>query len=413
MTGVMQLSMGVAFFKRECAVRCLIRGISVASALVLLASGASAQQPNLRSTLREQANDGGRLSTQAQGRKPKAAKLAPQADGTLLPDRDRLNAATVTIDTAPVGGAVSTMGSDMANVLDDGENLRVLPILGKGSVQNLIDILRLRSVDMGFVMSDALEFVRTEYLVPNIEDRVHYISKMFNIELHIVARKEINTVRDLAGKKIFAERNFGYYSIRNVFNRMNITADIDYKTDIVGGLQKVIDGEADAWVGDIAKVAPLIRNIRNDDKRLHLVSVPFDQKLVDLYLPTSLTSEEYPNLIPPGESVQTVAASILLMVYAWPEGSDRYNRVAKFVNALFSKIGELQRPPRHPKWRETFIDANMPRLHRFKAAEDWLAVNVASQEAGPKRDASVAGKPQPNQTELFNQFREWQRANKR
>ncbi len=393
--------------------RCLIRGISVASALVLLASGASAQQPNLRSILREQANDGDRLLTQVQVRNPTPARLAPQADGTLLPDRDKLNASTVTIVTAPVGGAVSTMGSDMANVLDDGDNLRVLPILGKGSVQNLVDILRLRSVDMGFAMSDALEFVKTEYAVPNIEDRLHYIAKIFNLELHIVARKEINTVRDLAGKKIFAERNFGYYTLRNIFDRSNITADIDYKTDIVGGLQKVIDGEADAWAGDIAKVAPLIRNIKNDDKRLHLVAVPFDRKFVDLYFPTSLTSEEYPNLIPPGETVQTVAASILLMVYNWPEGSDRYNRVAKFVNALFSKIGELQQPPRHPKWRETFIDANMPRLHRFKAAADWLAPNVASQETGLKRDASVTGKSQPNKTELFNQFLEWQRANKR
>jgi len=392
---------------------CLIRGISLASALTLLASGASAQQPNLRSILRDQAEGGNPLLTQIQVRNPTPARLAPQADGTLLPDRDRLNTSTVTIVTAPVGGAVSTMGSDMANVLDDGDNLRVLPILGKGSVQNLIDILRLRSVDMGFAMSDALEFVKREYLVPNIEDRLHYIAKIFNLELHVVARKEIRTVSDLAGKKIFAERNFGYYTIRNIFDRSNITANIDFKTDIVGGLQKVIDGEADAWAGDIAKVAPLIRNIKNDDKGLHLIPVPFDRKLADLYFPTSLTSEEYPNLIPPGETVQTVAASILLMVYAWPEGSERYNRVAKFVNALFSKIGELQQPPRHPKWRETFIDANMPGLHRFKAAADWLALNSVSPEAGLKRDAPVAGKLQPNKTQLFNEFLEWRRANNR
>jgi TRAP-type uncharacterized transport system substrate-binding protein len=392
---------------------CLIRGISLASALALLASSALAQQPNLRSIFRDQADNGNPLLTQIQVRSPRPARLVPQADGTLLPDRDRLNASTVTIVTAPVGGAVSTMGSDMANVLDDGDNLRVLPILGKGSVQNLIDILRLRSVDMGFAMSDALEFVKKEYLVPNIEDRLHYIAKIFNLELHIVARKELNTVSDLAGKKIFAERNFGYYTIRNIFDRSNITANIDSKTDIVGGLQKVIDGEADAWAGDIAKVAPLIRNIKNDNKGLHLVPVPFDRKLADLYFPASLTNEEYPNLIPPGETVQTVAASILLMVYAWPEGSERYNRVAKFVNALFSKIGELQQPPRHPKWRETFIDANVPRLHRFKAAEDWLAANVPGQEAGIKRDASVAGKPQKNETELFNEFLEWRRANRR
>src|SRR5579864_5189985 len=174
-----------------------IRGIALAWALVLLATGALAQQPNARTT-REQANPtaASPVSPSPLSSSPVPSRSVRSADGA-LPDRDKLNASVVTIVTAPVGGAVSTMGSDMANVLDDGENLRVLPILGKGAVQNLVDILRLRSVDMGFVMSDALEFVKTEYGVPNVEDRVHYISKMFNIELHIVARKEINTVRDL------------------------------------------------------------------------------------------------------------------------------------------------------------------------------------------------------------------------
>ena len=79
-----------------------------------------------------------------------AQQRAP-AQGNELPERDLLNAGTVTVITAPIGGPMSIMGSDMASVLDDGDKLRVLPILGKGSVQNLIDILRLKNIDMGFV----------------------------------------------------------------------------------------------------------------------------------------------------------------------------------------------------------------------------------------------------------------------
>jgi hypothetical protein len=52
------------------------------------------------------------------------------ADGR-PPDRDMLNSNTVTIVTAPVGGAFAAMGSHMAHVLDDGDNLRVLPIIGE------------------------------------------------------------------------------------------------------------------------------------------------------------------------------------------------------------------------------------------------------------------------------------------
>ena len=111
-----------------------------------------------------------------------------------LPERDALNANTVTVITAPIGGPMSIMGSDMAAVLDDGDNLRVLPILGKGSAQNLVDIIRLKNIDMGFVTADALEFVKTEYNMPDIAKRVRYIAPLFHNDIHIVARQGIRTL---------------------------------------------------------------------------------------------------------------------------------------------------------------------------------------------------------------------------
>jgi TRAP-type uncharacterized transport system substrate-binding protein len=343
------------------------------------------------------------------------------ADGS-LPNRDKLNSSTVTIITAPVGGAFPAMGSDMARVLDDGDNLRVLPVIGKGSVQNLVDIMRLKNIDMGFVVGDALEFVKKEYNVPNIEQRVSYILKLFNNDLHIVARKEIKTVRDLAGKKIMSERNLGYFSVRNIFDRLNITANIDSTTDDAGGLQKLLNGEADAWIVSAGKVAPIVRNIKNEDGRFHFVSVPYEQALQGTYLPSSLTNAEYPNLVASGEEVDTLAAPVLLMVYNWPVGSDRYNRVAKFVNVLFSKMDDLRQPSRHPKWRDTNIATVVPGLQRFKAAEDWLAQNKPSQATTPapelqrqfeqflkERNPTVGAQTPEQKQALLRQFLEWQK----
>jgi len=268
-------------------------------------------------------------------------------------------------------------------------------------VQNLIDILRLRSIDMGFVLSDAVEFVKTEYGVPNLEGRINYIVKVFNADIHIVARKEIRTIRDLAGKKIYAQRNLGYATLRNLFNRLRISADIDSVTDDVAGLEKVLNGDGDAWFAPIGKVAPIIRNIKNNEERFHLVSVPYDRSIQDLYFPSTITNAEYPNLVPPGEGVDTVAVSSLLVVYNWPPGSDRYNRVAKFVDALFRKIDLLQQPIRHPKWRETAIAATIPGLERFKAAEDWL-----------QSARTAENKNEIDKAELYRQFLEWRKATK-
>jgi len=327
-----------------------------------------------------------------------------------LPSPEKANSGTVTVITAPVGGAFAAMGSDLVRVLDDGDNLRVLPIIGKGSVQNLVDIMVLRSVDMGFVVSDALEFVRTEYDVPDIEQRVAYIVKLFNNDLHIIARKDVRTIRDLAGKKIMSERNLGYFTVRTVFDRLNITADVDFKTDDAGGLQKFLNGGADAWIVSAGKIAPIIRNIPNPEGKFHFVSVPYEESLNTIYLPSVLTSAEYPNLVAPGHDVDTIASSTLLMVYNWPPGTERYNRVAKFVDALFSKIEQFRDPSRHPKWRDTSLSTSVAGLKRFKAAQDWLSQHrVPIDATSQTENTSTAGTGLTEENALFNQFLNWQK----
>ena len=321
------------------------------------------------------------------------AQQAKSIQGVELHERDALNAGTVTVITAPIGGPMSIMGSDMAAVLDDGDKLRVLPVLGKGSAQNLIDIIRLKNIDMGFVTTDALEFVKTESNIPDIAKRVRYIAPLFYNDIHIVARQEIKTLEDLNGKRIFAERSIGLPAARAIFRRMGIEADIDSQTDPDGGLQKLLNGERDAWVASVSKNAPVIKNIKNEGGKFHLLSIPYDQPLQDIYLPSSFSSEEYPNLLPPG-TIDTVAVSTVLMVYNWPVESDRYKRVARFVDALFDKIGQLQQPPRHPKWRDTVLSANLSGLVRFKAAQDRL----------DKAQAAMSTSPNPADVEEFRTF---------
>ncbi len=329
-----------------------------------------------------------------------------KSDNGGLPDRDTLNAGTITVITAPVGGAFAAMGSDMVRVLDDGDNLRVLPVIGKGSVQNLIDIMLLKNIDMGFVVSDAIDFVKTEYNVPNLEDRVRYVVKLFNNDLHIVARRDVKSVRDLQGKRVLSERNLGYFSVRNVFRRLNITADIDSSTDDVAGLQKMLNGEADAWIVSAGKVAPIVGNIKNDSGDFHLVPIPYEPALQDIYLPSSFTNAEYPNLVAPGDIVPTLAASTLLVVYNWPEESERYARVVRFVDALFGKIDQLQQPGRHPKWHEISLGAKVPGLQRFKAADEWLTRRWFEQFVHEK-NPTVDPESSDQKTLLFRQFKDW------
>ncbi|MGJ5175668.1 TAXI family TRAP transporter solute-binding subunit [Bradyrhizobium oligotrophicum] len=345
---------------------------------------------------------------------------APGAPVGTLPDRESLNSGTVTVITAPIGGPMSVMGSDMAAVLDEGESLRVLPILGKGSAQNLVDIIMLKNIDMGFVATDALEFVKTEYNIPDIAQRVRYIAQLFHNDVHIVARREIRSLQDLIGKRVFAERSIGLPAARTIFRRFGIQADIDSQTDPTGGLQKLVDGQGDAWIASVSKDAPIIKGVKNDG-RLHLLPIPYDRVLQDIYLPSTFSSEEYPNLVPPGAKVDTVAASTVLMVYNWPENSERYRRTARFVDALFGKIQVLQSPPRHPKWRDTVLSAPVQGLTRFKAAQEWLDGARAMQSPAPDGNPAEFRKflderkaqarmSSDEAARLYSDFLKWQRS---
>lgn len=306
----------------------------------------------------------------------------------VIPDRERINDGTVTVITAPAGGATSIFGSDMARVLDDdraSKLLRVLPVLGKGPVRNVVDVLYLRSIDMGAVAIDVPEFYRLQYKISDITSRLRYIAKLYNNELHVIAPTSVKSIFDLEGKRIVAQTDVGYYSAKVIFSRLGIHATFDNKTDDAQSIQKIVDGQADAYITSTGKVFQLARNIKNENHALHLVAIPYDRRLQDLYEPTTLSDQDYPNLLSPGETIDTVAASVLLVSYNWPEDSDRYKRVAKFVNAFFSKIAEFYKPPRHPKWKESSISVVIPGWQRFKAAQDWLdrnGVRNASADSG-------------------------------
>ena len=335
-----------------------------------------------------------------------------------IPDRNRVNEGTVTVITAPAGGATSVFGSDMARVIDDDATVRVLPVLGKGPVRNVLDVLYLKSIDMGIVTTDVPEFYKLQYKIPDVTSQLRYIAKLYHNELHVIARTSIKSVFDLEGKKIVAPTDVGYYAAKVIFSRLNIKpASFDILTDDARSIQKIADGEADAYITSTGKVFSLARNIiKNEDRSLHLVPIPYDPRLQDLYLPTTLSGEEYPNLLAPGETIDTIAASQLLVSFNWPENSERYNKVARFVDAFFSKFDEFRKPPRHPKWKEASIVVAIPGWQRFKASEDWLTAHnkLPAAQSGETEKAKferfLVDKPVPDAAGpevLFREFLEW------
>jgi TRAP-type uncharacterized transport system substrate-binding protein len=260
--------------------------------------------------------------------------------------------------------------------------VRVLPILGVGGLQNVNDVLFLKNIDMAVVDEDNLRLLKKKdpVLYANVEQRIQYITKLYNSEFQVLARNDIRSYDDLRGRKV----NFNLKDSQTevtadtVFNALNIQTQRSYY-DNDEALKRLISGDISAMIILTGAPQAMFAKVKKEDG-VHFL--PLDQeslpnhKLDELfasYLPADLTHEHYPNLIAEGTTVPTVANRALLVAYTWPQNSPRYNKVAKFIDAFFSKIDQFNNPSRHPKWREVNLSAEMPGWTRFQPAAEWLA----------------------------------------
>jgi hypothetical protein len=148
------------------------------------------------------------------------------------------------------------------------------------------------------------------------------------------------------------------------------------------------------------------------------VPLPYSKNLADFYTLGEFTSEDYPGLVPDGETVDTIAVPSVLAVYNWPKNTDRYRRLARFVEALYTKWNNFQEPPRHPKWKDVNLAATVPGWTRWSVAEDMLrklrqdAVAEAPSSNGEfsafLRTKTAATDTPEQRDALFREFVQWQ-----
>jgi len=332
---------------------------------------------------------------------------------------ERLNANTVTIMTGTIAGTYVQFGADLASALDDGDNLRVLPIIGRGSVQGVADILFLKGVDLGIVRSDTLEYLEKKGYANNIKKQFSYLTKLYNEEMHVLAPKSINSLAELDGKTVAVDLPNGgtFVTSAIVFERLGIHANFAYIEQRLA-FEKLKQGEIDAMIWVQGKPSKFSTTIK--DENFHLIPVDYAKSLQPDYLPAQLTSEDYPNLIAKGERIDTIAAPAVLAAYNWAPNTERYRRLARFVDAFFAKIATLQQPPFHPKWKEVALHTPLSGWSRFRAAQEWLdrkSVGMASSDVRrmfeqflSENQARSPGFAKSEDREmLFRQFLEWQK----
>ncbi|MBV1706146.1 MAG: transporter [Hyphomicrobiales bacterium] len=297
------------------------------------------------------------------------------------------NRNTVYIISGRLISSYLRMMAEVGAVVDEGNKMRAVPMIGKGTLQNVSDVLYLKGIDLGIFRLDSLNYLKKNNIIPDLDKRIVYICPFTNDEMHILVPDSITDIHQLEGKKVNIDiaGSGTNFSASLVFKRLGIhIVPTTYYEKVA--FVKLHQGEIS---GDVSfGAAPLagLRAFNNENHHFHLIGVPYSDKISDTYLPATLTAKQYPGLVDPGKPVSTIAAPTMIGAYNWPEGSQRYERIARFVNVFFTNFKELQHPPRHPKWRDINIAATIPGWTRFKPAQEWIdkATAAASDKAAQK-----------------------------
>jgi TRAP transporter TAXI family solute receptor len=352
------------------------------------------------------------------------AQTVPQSleqGGTEAVMKNRKNNWTVGIVGGQLSGTYMTFANELAEVLDDGDNLRVIPIVTYGAASNMDDLLYLKQVDIAVTQSDVFDYFRTQRKISDLANRVHYIVRLPVSELHILAAPEISSIEDLKGKKVSFGPAGSASSLTGtiVFQRLGVQVE-QVLFDNPTALQKLKSGELAALVRVIGKPIDFFAKIpANSD--LHFIPIPYSKLFADYYAASELTSKEYPTLVPEGQPVETLGVPAVLAVYNWPKDSDRYRRVERFTQAFFNKWDKFREPPRHPKWRDVNLAATVPGWTRSSIAEEMLRrlrekqpafAQATSEEFSKFLDDKGSGfaKLTSEQREsIFREFLQWQK----
>ena len=285
------------------------------------------------------------------------------------------NKGRIGLMTGNVTGTYVKIGSDLSSVLDGKYGLRIVPMLGRGSQSNMDDMLYLKAVDMGLVQSDVLAQIMLTDPGNEALQKISYIAKVYNEELHVLARRNSNirSISDLQGKRVGTggSGSGSALTAQLVLKFMDVDI-VEQNLRNEDAIVALKSGKIDAMMFVAGKPTAIASRITKLDN-LRLIPVPYTDLLAGTYQPSQLTSQDYPALIE-GKFIETISVGAILAVYDnYPKNSYRYAAIIAFSKALLDSLDSFSFTARHKKWAEFNPRDEVPGWRRFVPMVKLLA----------------------------------------
>jgi hypothetical protein len=301
--------------------------------------------------------------------------------------------ASVTIMASSSEAASMAIAADLADVLDDAEDLRVLPVVGRGPIQSLTDLIYLKGIDAAVIPADALAYAERHDLLGKTAKKVRYVAKLGSSDVHVVARAGIASLSDLNGKKVdvglTGEERFAGANL--LFDTLGIRIE-EAAGPESRALERLKKGEIDAAILYGRKPLPALAGLTKKDG-LTLLAIPPHSGFEGVYAPQIFDGKDYPGLIGGKDMVEGLSVGTVLAVFDWPVGSQGFDKLKTLTSGLFAGTDMLQEGDRRAAWGDINLAASVPGWTRYSPSEQWL-----------KGSAPVVAEPEQTQEELKGEF---------
>jgi TRAP transporter TAXI family solute receptor len=251
----------------------------------------------------------------------------------------------------------------------DGIELRVDN--SKGSVENIYSVYQKPNTQLGIVQSDVLAFVsqvQTNPLLKRIAKKTKMVFPLYNEEIHLVGKKEINDFDYLADKKVaIGKEGSGTYLTSKLLFKV---AGFEPAEIITIGTQEALDRIKEGTIDAMFYVAgyPVKLFSENVTPEDNLAVIPILNKSV---------LEFYPQAeIPAGTytwqdtAVTTAAVKAVLVSYDFRRyHCDTVGRVAKNIYENFDWL----KANGHQKWKSVDLNYPLKGWDQYDCVKKYLA----------------------------------------
>ena len=219
----------------------------------------------------------------------------------------------------------------------------------KGSVENIYAVYQRPGIQLGIVQSDVLAFVarvQTDEALKRIAKKIKMVFPLYNEEIHLLAKKGINSFDDLANKRVAIGREGSgtYLTVRLLFKVSEVAPREMVTIDTDEALAELKAGRIDAMFYVAGLPVKLLAEGVTAADELQLVPIT-NKDIAEFYPRITIPGGTYAWQPQPVESV-TVKAVLVTFDYRRLDCEN----VGKFAQVVSTNIETLVKSG-HPKWK--------------------------------------------------------------